>query len=288
MCMVAVLWASFPRLLEDNINGLLDRAPPNALKAYQIYRTLKNEGLWKEPIEVFTRRLDDFFSRPRAERRKCHFDAFLDRPMDHDTYTRFHLDFRTAAVDEKSLVDLASWAHNIIRVSKNTSGAFSSLDVMIKTLRRITEPTEAQKAENIEFNDFCNAWRSTVFNLYGRKHDREFFAILNELDGIYEESKKAARDQLAALPAIYLTHTETEWTKDVRRAAVDYAAIPKFPLSRGPQKALLIELNRIISLYTITQMTEQPEIVSHMENIRATILDRCDVLLGAKEKNRAA
>jgi hypothetical protein len=285
--MVTNLWSIFPRLLEQNINGLLDGAQPKALKAFQIYRTCKNEGLWTGSLDTFAKRLDEFFSRPRADRRKSHFDVHLEHPMDHDVYSRFHLDFRTAVVKEDSLLDLASWAHNLIRVSKKTTGAFMSLEVMTKTLRHITDPAAHEKAKDIEFADFCNAWKKTVSRVFGNKHEKEFNDIVTELNWLNAELKKAEQVQIPApppAPVIYLTQTEIDWTLAVEQATIENSKLPKYPLSKGPQKQPLLELARIVSLFEVAKTSQLPEIVENRENIRATLLDRCDTLLGKKQK----
>ena len=51
--------------------------------------------------------------------------------------------------------------------------------------------------------------------------------------------------------------------------------IPNFPLSKGPQKPRLIDLERAIRLYRIVQTTQIRELLSHRENIRNTIFDYC-------------
>jgi hypothetical protein len=281
--MIQELWGMFPRLLERNINGLLDHAEPNSTRAFQLYKTCKNSGLWEETFERFTTRLEEFFSLPKFERRKSHFDNFLNRPMDHSIYQGFHLNFRTAVVPEKSINDLASWAHNLIRVSKQTATAVISLDVMTKTLKQITTPGLHDKAENIEFEDFCGAWKKTVFRLFGIKHDAALGALLAELRWInaqLKESDRLALEKDATLPMIYLTQTETDWTHAVRQAVLKNMPIPKFPLARGPEKLCLMELDRIISLHKILQISKRENFIQHRESVRLTILDRCDRLLG--------
>lgn len=278
------MWETFPRQLEQNINGLLDSAEPNSAKAFQLYKTCKNEDLWRDSFEEFAKRLGDFYARPRPQRRKSDFDAFLDRPMDRVVYEGFHLNFRTALVNGKSVHEIASWAHHLIRVGAKTTSAVISVDVLHRTLIRIVNPPLFEKAENIEFEDFCRAWSKTVFTLYGRRHDPELNSLLRELRWLHKqilESETATRDR-ELYPTIYLTQTEIDWTLAVRAAAETYAVVPKFPLSRGPQKQRLIDLERASLLYNLVQTTRLPELLRHRENIRATILAQCDGLIREK------
>ena len=59
--MISELWNRFPRLLENNINGLLEGARPTRMKAFHLYKTCKSDGLWKESFEEFSTHLEEFF-----------------------------------------------------------------------------------------------------------------------------------------------------------------------------------------------------------------------------------
>jgi hypothetical protein len=285
--MVAALWGSFPLLMEENINGLLATARPNALRAFQIYGTLRNKGLWKEGIESFSRSLDGFFSRPQSERTKSRFDLHLTRPMEHDLFSLFDLDFRSAAVNEAELAKLASWAHHLIRVSKKTDGAFASLDVISKTLDHVTHPGPADKARHLDFMDFCKAWRKIVRRALGPVEDPEFTSLMEELEWLDRECKKrnnqaakVASIETAYVPGVFLTQTEIDWAKAVRSAVLTEREAPPYPLSRGPEKQALRDLDRAALLYTKTRLSSLPEIIQNRERIRATVLARCEELLG--------
>lgn len=283
--MIQELWHSFPRLLEQHIHSLLDRAEPNSMKAFHLYKSCQRENLWNESFEKFSSRLGDFFAKPRAERRKSDLDLLMNRPVSSDVFADFHLDFRSAVVDSRALLNIASWAHHLMRVSLKTDCAVISGDVLTRTLQRLTQPGVSEKADGLEFDDFCLAWKKIVFGLFGRKYDTEFQRILRELDHLQatlrEEEKEKAEGR-AFLPTIYLTQTEIDWTMAVHRAVVANEEAPKFPLSRGPQKQRLAELKRTIDLYHIVRTSKTPEFIQHRETIRATLIDRCEGLLRDK------
>jgi hypothetical protein len=282
--MIDELWGSFPRLLEQNVNGLLDGAGPNRTKAFMLYKACKNEDLYSGDFEKFTEKLEAFYSRPKAFRKKSDFDRMLDRPMDQDVFAGFHLNFRTAHIPEKSVDDLASWAHNVIRVAKKTASAVISLEVIGQTLKSIVQPPPHAKAENIEFEDFCEAWKKTVFKFFGRNKDTELELIVKELRWINAELKAAEENprKVLSFPTIYLTQTELDWANAVRSAAIDRTRAPKFPLSRGPLKQRLNELERVATLYETVRTSTLPELIKYRERIRATLLDRCENLLGER------
>lgn len=286
--MITESWNLFPRLVEQKINSLLDEAEPSAAKAFQLYKTCQSEQLWSDPSEnsyqKFAQHLADYFSVPKFQRRKSHLDSFLDRPINSVDYENFHLNFRTAHVSSRAVQNLVSWAHNIIRVSKKTNSVVISTDVLNRAVNYITQPPLFEKAENIEFDDFCAAWSKTVFKLFGNKHDTEFKALLNELQWMNAQlhiTEKQIREQNVH-PTIYLTQTEIDWTLAVRQAVTEDQPIPKFPLSKGPQKQRLIDLERTVTLLKTIQTTRFAELVKHEESIRATILDRCEGLLRDK------
>lgn len=286
--MINELWNRFPRLLEENINGLLEGSGPNRMKSFHLYKACKSEGLWKDSFDKFAEHLDAFFVRPKFERTKSSFDRYLSKPMDHELFEEFYLDFRTADVNEKSVYEIASWAHNIMRVQKKSqkieTAAVTSLDVMTRTLKSIVNPSFYSKARDIEFDDFSHAWKKVVFKLYGQKYDHELNSLVEELDRINVELKLTEQEttQSGLTPVIPLTQLEIDWTLAVYASAIEEKPAPKFPLPQGPSKRLLLELERVVTLYQIVQITSQPELLRHRANIRVTLLDRCDVLLGKK------
>ena len=280
--MIQELWGSFPRLLEKNINELLDTAEPNPIKAFMLYKRCQQESLWNDDFRKFSKHLEDFYSRPKAQRRKSDFDRFLDRPMDSDIYSGFHLCFRTAHVSEKAVDDVASWAHNLMRVAKKMTSAVISFEIMSKTLKAIVNPLPHEKSENIEFEDFCSAWEKTVFKTHGTKHSTELKGLVAELRWANAQLKDAEANprKHVSVSTIYLTQTEIDWTLAVQAAALEGSPVPKFPLSKGPQKQLLIDLERVVRLYHMVETTRLPELGHQRERIRNTILDRCEALLG--------
>lgn len=281
--MIGDLWGSFPRLMERNINSLLHEAVPHSVKAYQLYKACQFDELWTGNFENFSKCLDNFFALPKSQRRKSAFDVYLERPMDQSIFGSFHLTFRTGVVKESSLLNLANWAYNLIRVSKKMQSEVISLEVMIETLKSITNPSVQDKEENIEFSDFCAAWKKIVFKNYGKKHENEFQSLLTELTQIDNELKAAEKkSSLQSLPHLGLVRDEIDWIRAVESSVTERKGAPRWKSHDVPPKLRLLELDRIVSLYMIVQKTRLPELIKHRENIRLTILDRCMELLGKK------
>lgn len=282
--MVREMWTQFPRLLEQNIDSLLDQAFPNPTKAFQLYKTCKNEDLWSRNFQEFSTALEEYFSKPRRSRKKSDLDRAFDRPLDSETFKAFHLTFRTASVAEESISALASWAHNLMRVSLKTDSSTISIETLTLTLQSLTNPAPFEKEQNLEFEDFCVSWRKTVTKKHGE-------AIVTELNGILRELRtlKANLDAqtevelstpvLGPTPLINLTQTELDWIDSVRRSAELGLEAPKYPLSRGTTKPLLVNLERVIQLYEIVRVTKLPELLQHRESARLTILARCEELV---------
>ncbi len=278
--MVKELWGSFPRLIERNINALIDEAFPCPVKAFHLYKECRREDLWQGNYESFSKCLEEFFAKPKSARRKSAFDQYLRKPMQPGIFSGFQLDFRTGVVSDKSIYDVASWAHHLIRVSRKTVSVVISLEVLSRTIRSIANPGPLEKAENIEFDDFCSAWKKTVFKIFGKKHDAEFSSILAELHLINIELKEVERSSpKLVFPTIYLTQTEVDWTIAIKHAIENNRHAPKYPLSRGPQKQALVDLERAVMLYNLSFSTTMDELIKHRENIRTTIRYRCDQLV---------
>ncbi|MGZ3771469.1 MAG: hypothetical protein ACXVCP_09130 [Bdellovibrio sp.] len=276
------MWKTFPQVLEQKINALLDEAEPNPLKAFQLYKACQRENSWQGSFDKFSQKISNYFSLPKAQRKKSDLDRHLHRPLSASLYEDFHLCFGNALLNSKTLLDIASWAHNLMRVGYKTESVVISQDVLTRTLQQVTNPPPFAKVQFIKFQDFCDTWKKVVLNLFGKKYDAEFQSILNELYWLETQLKNeenAVTKEVASVPTIYLTQTEIDWTMAVRKAAEENAPIPKFPLSKGPQKQRLIQLLRAISLYKIVQTTRLPEFIKHRDNIRTTILYQCDSLL---------
>lgn len=284
--MATDLWKQFPQILEQKINSLLDTAMPSSTKAYQLYKTCKNENLWRNSFEIFSLHLQDYFSLAVRDRAKSYFDCFLDRPMDRHIYESFSLSFRNAQVCPQALSEVADWAHSqMYENSVCGNSAVASMDVLTRTLQQITTPAAHEKDHDIEFEDFCAIWEKTVFYLFGRRYDSELRQILREVRRLNfelkaaEENTREVEKQQRFVPGIYLTQTEIDWTCDVQAAAFSYKKMPRFPLARGPEKVRLVELQRAVELYDVVCRNVRPELQKHRDNIRATILDKCDRLL---------
>ncbi len=279
--MIQEWWQSFPRLLEQKINSLLDDAEPCPAKAFQLYKTCQRENLCGDSYEKFSSKLSDFFARSRRDRRKSDFDRMLDRPMDSRVYEDFHLNFHNGLVNSSNVMNIVSWAHNIIRVSLKTDSVVISLDVLGRTINYITHPPIFEKSENIQFDDFCASWKKTVFQLFGKKYDSELNKIMNELKWLNTQIKEAEKENGGPifLPNIYLNQTEIDWVEAIQKSVLKNTPIPDFPLSRGTQKPRLMDLERTSKLYKIVQTTKLPELLVHRERIHATLLDQCEKIL---------
>lgn len=282
--MIQDTWKLFPRLIEQKINGLLDEAEPNNAKAFQLYKTCKNENLWRNSFELFRLHLIDYFSLSKSERAKSYFDNFLDRPMSRYIHDSFSLTFRTAQINHHSLIETANWSHNVIKANYNACNEVISCDIFIKTLQYITEPPLYEKDHDIEFEDFCIAWKKTVFTVFGNKYDAELEMILKEIRWFnkIQKNPELQIEKTKFRPGIYLTQTEIDWTISVQDAVFDHRIAPKFPLSRGPDKVRLSNLERTVVLYNIIQNKNLPQLMQHLESVRNTILDQCGWLLREK------
>jgi hypothetical protein len=276
--MIKDLLHTFPEALEERINGLLDTAEPSSVKCYQLYKTCQNENLWQDSFEKFSARMESYFSIPRRQRRKSDLDILLDQPLHSTLFGDFHLNFRNAVVSDAALMDIASWAHHLLRVGYKSNALVISLDVITKTLRYLTNPPLFEKDQDIRFEDFCEAWKKIVFKIFGKSQEAELQHFIKELHWIRTQSQ-VAENRDVFVPSIFLTQTEIDWTKDVFQSVSHNLAAPKFPLSRGPQKQRLKDLERTLGLYKIVQTTRLPELIKQRDNIRTTILYMCDRLL---------
>ena len=284
--MMQQIWKSFPRLLEQRINQLLDEAQPTDLKAFQLYKSCQAENLWSESYEKFSKQLQLFCSVPRIERTKGQFDRYLERPMDTSTFDQFHFTFRTSQIEPSSLRQIASWAHHLLRANLKADEGSVSINVLEKTLIKLTQPTAFDKDIDIEFSDFCDAWQKVAaptLDSEGRKQLQTQLGVLRHLDQQCKQAHLQSTDQdFSPAIAFYLTQTEIDWTSRVQQAANTSGQMPKYPLKRGPEKIYLLELQKLVTLYNLLQLTEKFELIKHRESVRTTILHNCEQLLDSK------
>ncbi len=279
-------WKYFPQQITQKINGLLEEAEPNSAKAFQLYKMCQSEDLWKDSFRKFSDHLSEFFQLAKAERSKSQFDRYLERPMDCVAFDNFQLTFRTAAIDPQSVRDIASWAHHMLRLHFRADSSVFSLNAMQLTVYSLTHPTFEDKDQEIEFEDFCQAWEKSAGRLYGKRFDNEQLSLLTELRE-FEKQQNQIHSQVKPnhLPlrrlqdGIYLTQTEIDWTAAVAKAVSENQMLPRYPLTKGPQKERLIELLKCTALYEIAFGSEVPQLVAHRPRIRTTVLDHCHWLL---------
>ena len=285
--MIQETWKLFPRLIEQKINRLLDESEPNNAKAYQLYMSCKNENLWKNSFELFSVHLSDYFSLHKSERVKSYFDQFLDRPMNRSIFDAFQLTFRTAQVNSESVSETAQWSYNLMKFNCKINSEVISLEILTKTLEYITSPPLFEKDHDIEFEDFCIAWKKIIFTVFGNALDPDMELILKEVRWLNKLLKKPEllSENITYSTDIYLTQTEIDWTSAIQNEVFEYKTASKFPLSRGPDKDLLQNLLKTVTLYNIILSSTLYDLIQHQENVRFTILNQCSNLL-KKESNR--
>ncbi len=282
--MIQDTWKLFPRLIEQRINGLLDEAEPSNFKAYQLYKTCKNENLWHNSFELFNIHLADYFSLPKVERAKSYFDQFLERPMNRNIYDAFALNFRTANINFDAISQTASWSHNLMRINSNTTEEIISSHVFFETIQQITNPPQFEKESDIEFEDFCIAWKKTVFTIFGSKFAPDMENILKEVRWLNKLQKNPDLqiEKFKFKPGIYLTQTEINWVTEVQEAVFSNRRAPDFPLHRGPTKEKLIFLDKTVLLYNLNLLAKPEKLAGQGESIRLTVLDQCGWLIREK------
>lgn len=276
------MWKLFPRLMEKKINALLEEAEPDRMKSFHLYKTCQNENLWNKNFDDFREQLAIFFNLPQLERTKGRFDYVLNRPMHKSVFEMFQLDFRNAVVNNSSLLAVSNWAHHMLRINTGLNSPVISLDVMKKTLNSVVSPGPFDKAHDIEFDDFCGTWKRTCFHLFGRRFEADLNKVLNELK-LLDQEQQLLEQQKQYLPRIYLTQTEIDWTQGLLSAAQNSLDLPKFPLSRGPQKTALVEIEKVAQLYTLVMESDKTEFTPYRQKIRETLIFRCDELLKKRQ-----
>ena len=281
--MMQEVWKLFPKILEQKINALLDEAEPNSLKAFQIYKTCQSENLWCSDFTKFSMCLSEFYAIPKSERTKGKFDIFLDRPMHNSIFSQFILNFRTCSVDRIKLDSLSSWAHNLMRINLKTNSIIISKDIINRTLKLITNPPQFEKTQDIEFDDFCKAWKRIVLFLFGKKYEAEMHQILLILKEL-QDQRKLSEKQPKFIPLLFLTQTEIDWCHAVHKAANRSTAMPKFPLSRGPEKEKLVELYKIVQLYSYAIGSDDQKLRDYQDRIRTTLIYACEEIEKIRSK----
>lgn len=268
---------AFPINLEMKINSLLHHAEPNGHKAFQLYKNCKNDQLWQNSFELFRVHLSDYYSLPQSDRNKTYFDQFLDRPMSRQIYDEFQLNFRTAELDQNMIHDIAEWAHETIDRNCNVEKSIHTTDVMESALRRVTNPLYLEKDSHIEFSDFCKAWQSVLFKLFGKKYEKELEKILIEITNSSNRNQITESNEKRK-HTIYLTQTEIDWVDSVSRSVQKNELIEKFPLSRGPGKDRLIQLLKSCMLYNIIKQKSDKTFDHYLKPLANTINQHCEWL----------
>lgn len=279
--MLKETWNTFPQQIVQKVNGLLDQAQPNSLKAFQIYKMCQTESLWDKSFSEFSFLLEGFYQIPLLERTKSQMDQFLNRPIDCSSFESVHLTFRSAEIGLNEVRDIASWAHHMLRLHYENTSPVVSVETLSKTIFDITHPGFDEKDHDIDFEDFCQSWAKAVASLHGEKFQTEHIAMLSELRNLDRDLKTrvAHLPSPTVLERIYLTQTEIDWVRQSREAIVMGATTPKYPLSKGPAKIQLIELLKWVTLWEVTKSVKAAAAQDKVEKLRNYIQSECDRLL---------
>jgi len=279
--MLQETWNTFPRQIVQKINGLLDQAQPNSLKAFHIYKMCKNENLWDKSYSEFSFLLEGFYQTHPAERSKSQVDQFLNRPIDWRSFESLKLSFRTADIGPGEIRDIASWAHHMLRLHYEETSPISSVESLSKAVYDLTHPEFNGKDEHIDFEDFCEAWKNAVDKLYGKKFEDEHKLVLSELRtlNLLMERRALELPSRSLLDRIYLTQTEITWVERTLEAVTNGTSMPRYPLSKGPTKTELVDLLKWLTLWEISKAAKVPAIQQKVEKLRFCIQKQCDELL---------
>jgi hypothetical protein len=275
-------WTYFPKNVALKINYLLDGAQPNPAKCFQLYKTCQREGLWHDSFEQFSVQLKGYFLLPNKDKVKSYLDLQFSKPMDKKTFDEFSLTFRTAHIKAAEILDLANWIHDMFEKNLDSDKLVTSTEVFNDTLKYITNPPRHEKEVDIDFEDFCIAWKKTVFNNYGHTYDADMSEILGELRKLNRDLKIAENNRIkneGYKPTVYLTQTEITWTEQVLKAAFNRIEVPEYPLKRGPEKLVLIELQKAALLLNAISKTNRIEFKNHQEIVRTTVIYKAGWLL---------
>lgn len=279
--MLQETWNAFPRQIVQRINGLLDQAQPNRLKAFHIYKMCKEENLWDKSFSEFSFLLEGFYHTHPAERSKSQIDQFLNRPMDWRSFESVNLTFHTAEIHLTEVRDVASWAHHMLRLHYERTSPIASIDTLGKAIYDLTHPSYGDKDQNIDFEDFCNAWKEAADKLFGKKFEVEHQQVLAELRQLnhVQETQALELPRRSVLDRIYLTQTEINWVERSLEAVVKGLSMPRYPLSKGPTKNELIDLLKWLTLWEISKTVKATAIQDKVEKLRYRLQQECEYLL---------
>lgn len=277
--MLQETWNTFPRQLTQKVNGLLDQAQPTRLKAFHIYKMCKAENLWDKSFSEFSFLLEGFFHTHPAERSKSQIDQFLNRPMDWRSYESMNLNFHTADIGFSEVRDIASWAHHMLRLHYQKTSPISSIDTLSKAIFDLTHPVYGGKDHNIDFEDFCDAWKNAADKLFGKKFEAEHQQVLAELRNLNQILESRALELPQNPNRIYLTQTEIDWVERSFEAVTKGLKMARYPLSKGPTKPRLIDLLKWLTLWEISKDVKVPAVQTKAERLRIHIQNECEDLL---------
>lgn len=279
--MLQETWSTFPRQIVQKINGLLDQAQPTSLKAYHIYKMCKAENLWDKSFSEFSFLLEGFYRTHPADRSKSQFDQFLNRPIDWCSFATVNLTFRTAEISFFEVRDVASWAHHMLRLHFQKTSSFSSIDTLTKTISDLIHPDFNEKDQDLDFEDFCQAWKEAADKLFGKKYEAEHELVLSELRTLHHvvETRMLELPRRSVIERIYLTQTEIDWIERSRNALMKGLGMPRYPLTRGPTKMRLIDLLKWTTLFEVSRSLKVPALQAKVEKLRIYIEKECDDLL---------
>ncbi|MGZ3769335.1 MAG: hypothetical protein ACXVCP_08405 [Bdellovibrio sp.] len=244
--------------LEFRLSQLLKGAGPSYLKSFQLYKRSMQEEIFFDSYEIYCERLFRFYTMPDKLRSPRTLGSILKGHITDSFYNEFILDFGNSSLDGKKILQIKEWCATRIPLMKAIPGPATHREIIYNSIESLLKYGARQRSYFLEWMEFIDIWEHECFKQYGSRLDHHFKALKQlKIDQTWNLKSDVDKDMATKRISTHqFTQTEIDWLLSLENSLTSKTTLPAYPLSRGPSKKDLVELNNLVRSVSHSAVTD--------------------------------
>jgi hypothetical protein len=233
-------WTKLSRSIESHFSNYIKLGVPSSEKAYQLAKLVQFEN--GVAISKAVKLVAGYYQIPYRDRADSRFQAHFGISPYPWLIDQFVLNLKNIQTNETLIRKAATDTLFFLRgLESNPPEEINTEAVILHSFFHALKKCWSSNS-SLGLSDFLSSWQWHVFRKYGEKYEWYFTKIFEDLKAIELDKEippTEPRNQYL------LTQTEIDWLQTLQFELEINLPFSRFPLSTGPKKPALIELERI-------------------------------------------
>jgi hypothetical protein len=233
-------WTKINSSLQNHFSNYIHLGNPNLIKRYQLAKLICYEK--DVSIEMAINQVASFYQIPYRDRTDSRFHQHFSIIPYPWLVEQFLLNFKTIQQNEtliqRAVADVKFYFQQL---EQTPPPELAHESILLQSAFHALKKCWSSES-SLGLFDFLKSWKRQSFLNYGEKYEW-YFEIL------FEEIEKTKLEDVTLTEikkkTISLTQTEIDWLRSIKLELENKIHFSTFPLSTGPKKAVLIEIERI-------------------------------------------